>query len=165
LITPPQPSPEIRRLQKRNRFLFAQELDGPSLEALCRNSQKTLTVSREGGFVHGDMAEKGMDGAQAGIASASAVVAVVLKVLEECGHERGIQILHSKIAGLAVVMLGSELQQESEGIPVTGHRVATGTQLTMQASGEEVLEVLREIGDAHRRPPCTATNWCNSVAI
>jgi hypothetical protein len=164
LITPPQPSPGIRHLQKCDCFLFAHELDWPAFEALCRNSQDALAVSGQGGLVNGYIPEEGVYGAQAGIASASAVVAVVLKMLEECGHKLGIQILHSKIAGLSAVMLGSELYQESEGIPVTGYGVATGTQLTMQAAGEELLEVPREIGHAHRRPPSAAANW-NSVAI
>jgi hypothetical protein len=162
-ITPPQPGPGIRGFQKRGRFHFTQELHRPSFEALWRDGQNTLTVIGEGGFVNGNVPEEGVDCAQAIIASASTVVAIVLKVLEECGHELGIQILHPKVAGLSAVMLDRKLQQKSEGVPVTGHRVVAGTQLAMQAAGEELLEVLGEVGDTHCRPPCFAVNW-NSVA-
>ena len=92
MITPPQPGPGIRGFQKRGSFHFAQELHCPSFEALWRDGQNTLTVIGEGGFVNGNVPEEGMYCAQAVIASASAVVAIVLKVLEECGHEFGIQI-------------------------------------------------------------------------
>jgi hypothetical protein len=80
LITPAQPSPGIRGFQKRGRFLFAQELDWPSFEALWRDGQNTLAVMGEGGLVNRNVPEEGMDCAQAVIASASAVVAIVLKV-------------------------------------------------------------------------------------
>jgi hypothetical protein len=163
VITPSQPGPGIRGFQKRGHFHFTQELHWSSFEALWRDGQNTLTVIGEGGFVNGNVPEEGMYCAQAVIASASTVVAIVLKVLEECGHELGIQILHPKVAGLSAVLLGRELQQQSEGVSVTGHRVVAGTQLTMQAACEELLEVLREVGDTHRRPPCLAVNW-NSVA-
>jgi len=157
VITPPQPGPGIRGFQKRGSFHFAQELHCPSFEALWRDGQNTLTVIGEGGFVNGSVPEEGMYCAQAVIASASAVVAIVLKVLEECGHEFGIQILHPKVAGLSAVLLGSKLQQKSEGVPVTGHCVVAGTQLTMQAAGEELLEVLRE--RAHQAPLVTRENY------
>src|SRR6266702_3630592 len=45
-----------------------------------------LTVIGEGGFVNGNVPEEGMYCAQAVIASASAVVAIMLKVLEEYGR-------------------------------------------------------------------------------
>jgi hypothetical protein len=163
VITPPQPGPGIRGFQKRGHFHFAQELHCPSFEAFGRDGQNTLRVIGEGGFVNGNVPEEGMYRAQAVIASASAVVAIVLQVLEECGHQLGIQILHSKVAGLSATLLGSKLQQKSEGVPVAGHRVMAGTKLTLQAAGEEPLEVFGEVGVTHRRPPCVAVDW-NSVA-
>jgi hypothetical protein len=163
VITPSQPGPGIRGFQKRGPLHFAQELHCPPFEALGRDGQNTLTVIGEGGFVNENVPEEGMYCAQAVIASASAVVAIVLKVLEECGHELGIQILHPKVAGLSAVLLGRKLQQQSESVPITGHRMAAGAQLTLQVAGEKLVEVFREIGDIHREPPCVAVNW-NSVA-
>jgi hypothetical protein len=101
--------------------------------------------------------------AQTIVASASAVAAIALKVLEESRHELGVQILHPKIAGLPAALLGSKFQQQPEGVSVTGHCVLAGAELSQQAVRKELLEVLREVGNTHRRPPCVAANW-NSVA-
>jgi hypothetical protein len=113
----------VRCFQERDHFHFVQELHGPSFEALGRDGQNTLTVDGQGGFVNRNVPEEGMYGAQAVITSARAIVAIMLKVLQERGYQLGIQILHPKVAGLSAVLLGGKLQQKSEGIPVTGHRV------------------------------------------
>jgi hypothetical protein len=109
VITPPQPGAGIRGFQKRGCFRFAQELHCPSFEAFGWDGQNPLTVIGEGGLVNGNVPEEGMYCAQAVIASARAVAASLLKVLEECGHELGVQILHSKVAGLPAVLLGGKL--------------------------------------------------------
>jgi hypothetical protein len=163
VVTFPQPGPGIRGRQQRGHFHCAQELHWSSFEALWRDGQNTLTAISEGGFVDGNVPEEGMDCTQAVIASASTILAIVFKVLEEGGHELGIQILHPKVAGLSAVLLGRKLQQKSESVPITGHRMAAGAQLTLQVAGEKLVEVFREIGDIHREPPCVAVNW-NSVA-
>ena len=49
--------------------------------------------------------------------------------------------------------LGGELEQQSEGIPVSCHGVLACTELLKQAVGKETLNEGLQAGNAHRSPP------------
>jgi hypothetical protein len=139
LISPTQPRSGIGRVQKRGGFLAGQELHGASLKPFEGHRQHLLAVTRHGWLIQANIPEEGVYGAHPAVTSASAVVAILLKVLEESAHQLGIQVLYLQVTGLTLVMLGSKFEQQSEGVAITGDRMGAGAQLSEQSVGKEPL--------------------------
>jgi hypothetical protein len=139
LIAPAQPRSGIGRIQKRGGFLAGQELHGASLKPFEGHCQDLLAVTRQCWLIQANVSEESVDGAHPTVTSASAVAAILLKMLEERAYQLGIQVLDVQLTGLTPVMFGSKFQQQSEGVAITGNRVGAGAQLPQQSVGKEPL--------------------------
>jgi hypothetical protein len=70
-----------------------EKLDGPAFVAFAGHGQNALAMQGVGGFAQGDVAEERVDGGQAGIAGARAIVAALFEVFEEGADHGGVQVL------------------------------------------------------------------------
>src|SRR5882672_5399558 len=85
-------------------------------------------------------AEEGVDGGEAGVASAYAVAPVLLQVLQESDDERCVEIPHVQPHRRLAGSLLGEAEQQAEGVAVGGHGVRAGLTLVKQTFGEERLQ-------------------------
>ena len=90
--------------------------------------------------------EQGVDRGQAGVAGADAVVALVLQVVEESGHQRGVEVTDVHVGWLGGGALRGEAEQQPEGVAVGGDGVAAGLTLAHQPVGEKRLQGWRQRG-------------------
>jgi hypothetical protein len=97
-------------------------------------------VESECGFIQGDVAEEGMQRAQAVVSSTHSVSPIPFEVFKELTQESRVKLLQSQIGRLPAKMLRGETQQQAKRIPVAGHRMRAGAKLAEQPVGEETLE-------------------------
>jgi hypothetical protein len=153
LISSPKPCRGIGRVEKRAGFLTGQELHGAALKPLEGHRQHLLAMSRKSRLVKANVRKESVDGAQTIVATAAAVAAILLKMLEERTHQFGVQVLQVQVAGLAAMVFGSKFEQQSEGVSITGDGVRAGSQLPQQSIGKEPLQMSGQIRGTHFRPP------------
>jgi len=103
-----------------------------------------------------------MDRGQPCVAGSCAVAPVTAQVFQERADEGGVEVVQAQVAGRGAGTLLREGQQQAEGVPVGGHRVAADLPLGDQPLGEERLQDRGERG--HRAPPRGAWSRCAARA-
>jgi hypothetical protein len=106
------------------------------------------------GCVQRHISEKGVDGGEADVATAGAIVAFLFEMIEEGAEERSVQIGQRQGRGRFAKLSLRILQQQTEGIPVAGESVGAHLSLSHEAVDEERLQQSREwIGGFHGKAP------------
>jgi hypothetical protein len=103
------------------------------------------------GVVKRHVCEQRVDRREAVVATAHAVAASVLKVLQERSDQRRVELGDVQLAGRLAGPLGSEAEQQPERLAIGGDRVRAGSALGDQPVAEVGLHRGREC--AHRTPP------------
>ena len=104
------------------------------------------------GVAIGGEAVEGVDGGEAGVARADAVVTVMFEMVEEPADHVGVEVGEVELGGR---LGGSGVgvgEQEPEPVPVGLHGALTGPALLGEAGGEEALQ--RRGERAHRSALC-----------
>jgi hypothetical protein len=103
------------------------------------------------GMAQRRVVEEGVDGGQAGVPGAGAVVPLLLQMVQEGADDRGAEVGQVQLGGLLAGPGMDEAQQEPPGVAVGGHRVRAGMTLADQPFGEKCLKGRGE--RAHARLP------------
>ena len=105
--------------------------------------------------MQGDVAEEGMDGSEAHVATAGAVAAFTLKMIEERAQQRRVEFRHGENRGCPLQALLGEPKEQAKGVAVACDRVRTRLPLAHEAIREERLQQGRQCTDGvHGRAPC-----------
>jgi hypothetical protein len=148
-IAPPYPRDRIWGIEEGVDFLLVQELHDPAFETLAWDREDTLTEERVGGLRKGDIPEESVERREAGVAAASGVAALALKMVEELSEERGTEVGEHEAGGIAGKSCGGEAEQQTESVAVGGHRVRACAPLLDEPIDKEGLQKRGEIGGAH----------------
>src|SRR6266851_1765220 len=89
-----------------------------------------------------------MNGGQAVVAGADAVVAVQFEMIQEGAYQRSVEVSDVEVTGLLVIPFVAVAEQESEGIAVGSDGVRTCAALAHESVGEERLEGGGERGNS-----------------
>jgi len=111
-----------------------------------------------------DIAEEGVHGGQTYIACPGAVVAFLLKVLEESADEGDVQVLEHEVRGRPAHFRLRITQEKPEGIPIDRHRMRTRLPLLPEMLREEGLQQRREIGRGSHRWPSVSLSVSRRLA-
>jgi hypothetical protein len=111
VIAASDPSGEVWGAEEGIDLTVLKELHDPTLEALARNGKDTLTEERVGWIGEGDEAEEGMKRREAGIATAGAVTALTLEVIEELAEEGGVEVGEPEAGGRTARPFGRESEE------------------------------------------------------
>ena len=95
-----------------------------------------------------------MQGSQPIGARPGAVAALALEVFEEQHQKARVESLDVQLGWFVRQTVCGELEEEPEGIPITGDGVRAGAELSAQAIGEESLKERCQGAGFHRAPPC-----------
>jgi hypothetical protein len=134
------PCSDVRRGDKGSTLVLREKLHWSAIITLGGYRQDALAVESECGFIQGDVAEEGMQRAQAVVSCRHSVSAIPFEVFEELTRESRVKVLQSQIGRLPAKALRGETQQQAKRIPVAGHRVRAGAKLAEQPVGEETLK-------------------------
>jgi hypothetical protein len=93
VITAPRPGVLIGRGEQRLDFYSAQEADLNARESLIGDGQHALDLGCMGRCLKGGIAKEGADGGESQVASARGNAAAILQVIQECGNQRGVDLL------------------------------------------------------------------------
>jgi hypothetical protein len=96
-ITPPNPTGEVRCRQHGLTLFAGEEFDGPAFVTFGGHRQYLLAKQRMGRLLKGDVLKERMNGSQADVASASAVLPALLEVIEEIADKTHVQIFERDI--------------------------------------------------------------------
>jgi hypothetical protein len=140
VIAPPGPGRLVAGGQQGVDLVLGEVGDEVALEAFGRDGEHALDRRGVLRVAQGGVAEQRVDGGEAVVASADAVVAVAFEVVQERCNGRGVEVADVELAGLLVGAVDGEAEQESEGVPIGGDRVAAGAALAEEPVGEERLQ-------------------------
>ena len=86
-VAAPYPRGKIGRSQKGVNLVPIKKFDWPPFVAFGRHREDSLTKQRMGRFFESNVLKEGMNRRQADVASASAILAAVLEMIEEITNE------------------------------------------------------------------------------
>ena len=154
-ITTPRPGREVGRGEQGVNFDGRQKRDRTARISFAGHGQYALHHRAVFRRMQGHIAEEGVDGGQAHVAAAGAVLAFALEVIQEGPQQRRVKIRHRQVRGrLAQAPLGI-LQQQSKGVAVARDRVSAALTLLYESIHEERLHQRRQCADrSHGRCPC-----------
>jgi hypothetical protein len=92
-----------------------------------------------------------VDGSEAHIPRAGAVVANTFQVFEEKTDKGRIEILDAKLRGHFAELFSSKMQEEAETIAISRYRMRAGLPLAKQAIGKEGLKKGGKVSADHGR--------------
>jgi hypothetical protein len=98
-VAAPYPSGKIGCPQKGVDLFPIQKLDGPPFVAFGRHREDSLTKQRMGGLLESHVLKESMNRRQADVSGASAILSVVLEMIEEITNEGHVQVLDREIRG------------------------------------------------------------------
>src|SRR5574337_2019783 len=137
VVSPPGPGRPIGGGKQCADFRLGEEGHEPSVEALRRDGKNALDEGGAIGMTKGGVSEQRADRGEPSVASARAIFALVLKVVEEGADQRGIEIVDIQLGWFLARLVGGEDQQQPPRVPVRGERIRTDLALTGQAVREE----------------------------
>ena len=82
-----------------------------------------------------NVTEKTVDGTQTHVAGSDLVPPICFQMLQERGHEFGLQLFEGQLAGVAF-FAGDKLQQQLEGITIAVESMRAEISLTRQVVGK-----------------------------
>jgi hypothetical protein len=92
-----------------------------------------------------------VDGCQAGVPRARAVLAGAFQVIEEEADEGSIEVFDPELVGAFAELLFRELQKETEAIAISRDGMRARLSLAKQTIGKERLKKRGKAGGNHRR--------------
>ena len=146
-VAPSRRSLEIRRLEHRCDFVMVEEGHGTTGVAFAWHGQDLLSQSGVLWFMQGDVAEEGVDGGQAAVAGPWTVAAFVLEMAQEVTHECRVDVIECEVRRRLLQRSLGVVNQQAEGVPVTGDGMRACLTLFDQAFGEEHRQEAGEVGD------------------
>jgi hypothetical protein len=157
-ITPPNPTGQIRCRQHRLTLFAGEEFDGPTFVAFRRHREYLLTQQGMRRLLESNILKKRMNRSQANVASASGILAAILKVVKEIADKTRIQIFEHEIRRRFAQPFFCEMQEQPEGVTIPRYGVRTRPPLPKQAICKERLQKRRKAGRCHDRPPFSLAN-------
>jgi hypothetical protein len=145
------PSGKVGCPQKGVDLFPIQEFDGPPLVAFGRHREDSLTKQRMGRFLESHVLKERMDRRQADVAGASAILSVVLEMIEEITYEGHIQVLDREIRGCFTEPLFCKMEEQTKGIAIPRDCIWTCSLLSEQSIGKECLKQGGKAGRHYRR--------------
>jgi len=157
-VVAPGPGALVGSGQQRGDLLLGEVGDQGLVEALGRDRQHTLDDRGIFGMAQRGVPEQRVDGRQPGVAGPGTVAAIGFQVAQERPDQWCVEIGDVQAGGRFAGLLPGEHQEQLEGVPVGGGRVAAGLALPGQPVGEERLQGGGE--GAHEPPPrCASSRW------
>jgi hypothetical protein len=140
-------------VEKRDRFLDV---------ALIGHRQDALAMQGMRGLFQSHVAEERVDGSQANVPRARAVLASAFQVIEEETHEGSIEVFEAELGGTFVEPLLGELQKQAKAIAISGYSMGAGLTLAKQTIGKKGLKQRGEVGRNHGRTSRCINRWVAS---
>ena len=144
MVALPCPCGRVGRIEDRLHLLSGEEAEHRPIEPLHRHGQRLLDDAQGRQVVMGRVLEERAQRGKPRIATARAILALALEVIEEIQHELGVEVDELQAGwGLAGLLLG-ELQQETEGIAVGRDSARAHGAVVGEMLGEEALHKHRK---------------------
>jgi hypothetical protein len=129
LIPPSDPRARIRSYNEGGGLLFCQKLYGSAFVTLRGDCKDALALQSKRWFTDGYVLKEGVYRGQSIVSCPCAVATVEFEVFEELPQEGSIEVFHAQFGRRPFEALGSELEQQAEGIPVGSNGVLACTEL------------------------------------
>jgi hypothetical protein len=139
-VAAPYPSEKVGCPQKGVDLFPIQKCDGPPFVAFGRHREDSLTMQRMGRFLKGHVLKEGMNRREADIAGSSAILSVVLEMIEEVTNEGHVQVLDREIRGCFTEPFFCKMEEQTEGIAIPRNCIGTCSLLSMQSIRKEGLK-------------------------
>ena len=148
VVSTTEPGVAIGRGEEGVDLVVGEERDELSVGAFGRDGEHPLDQRRVFGMSQRRVGEQRVDGGQAVVAGAHAVVPFSFQVIEEGADHDRVEVLQAELRRrLADAALG-EAEEQTERVAIGGDRVGAGPALADEAIGEEALHDRSE--RAHR---------------
>jgi hypothetical protein len=102
--------------------------------------QDSLAKQRMRRFLESHVLKEGMNRSQADIPGASAILSVVLEMIEKISNEGHAQILDREIRGCFTEPFFCKAEEKTEGIAIPRYRIGACSLLPKQSIGKECLK-------------------------
>ena len=128
-----------------------QKFDGPPFVTFGRHREDSLTKQRMGRFLESHVLKEGMNRRQADISGASAILSVVLEMIEKITNEGHVQVLDREIRGCFTEPFFCKMEEQTEGIAIPRDGIGTCSPLSKQSICKECLKQRGKAGSHYRR--------------
>jgi len=139
-VAAPYPSGKVGCPQKGVDLFPIQKFDWPPFVAFGRHREDSLTKQRMGRFFESHVLKEGMNRREADIAGSSAILSVVLEMIEEVTNEGHVQVLDREIRGRFTEPFFCKMEEQTEGIAIPRDCIGTCSLLSMQSIRKEGLK-------------------------
>jgi hypothetical protein len=139
-VAAPYPSGKVGCPQKGVDLFPIQKFDWPPCVAFGRHRDDSLTKQRMGRFFESHVLKEGMNRREADIAGSSAILSVVLEMIEEVTNEGHVQVLDREIRGRFTEPFFCKMEEQTEGIAIPRDCIGTCSLLSMQSIRKEGLK-------------------------
>jgi hypothetical protein len=140
LVAMPDPGGKVGCPQKGVDLFSIQKFDGPPFVAFGRHREDSLTMQRMGRFLESHLLEERMNRRQTDTAGASAILPVVLEMIEEITNEGHVQVFDRELRGCFTEPFFCKMEEQTEGIAIPRDCIGTCSLLSKQSIRKEGLK-------------------------